>query len=121
MGYEALLQTFLRAWNTHDADGAVALMTEDCVFEPSVGPYPWGERLEGRDELRAWARDAFVKIPDIRWDPLRCVVGNGYAVFEFRVTGTPAGAGAFDIHTCDILTFRDSMIATKRAYRKAKP
>lgn len=44
MGYEALLQTFLRAWNTHDADGAVALMTEDCVFEPSVGPYRWGDR-----------------------------------------------------------------------------
>lgn len=121
MGYEALLQRFLGAWNSHDGDAAVALMTDDCVFECSVGPYPWGDRLEGRDKVRAWALDAFLKIPDIRWDPLRCVVGNDHAVFEFRVTGTPIGAEPFDVHACDILTFRNGMIATKRAYRKGKP
>ena len=38
MAHEVLAREFLQAWNAHDSDAAVRIMTEDCLFEPSVGP-----------------------------------------------------------------------------------
>ncbi len=52
----ALLEAFGAAWNDHDLDRAIGMMTEDCVFE-STGPAPDGVRSEGRDAVRAaWAQ-----------------------------------------------------------------
>jgi uncharacterized protein (TIGR02246 family) len=47
-----LLDRFNRAWGEHDLDAAIALCTDDCVFE-STGPPPDGERHEGKDAVRA--------------------------------------------------------------------
>ena len=121
MAHEVLASEFLQAWNAHDADAAVRIMTEDCLFEPSVGPYPWGHRFHGRNEVKTWATETFGEIPNLCWDPLRCLFGEDHIVFEFRVTGIPRGGAPFDLHACDILTLRGGMIATKRAYRKAQP
>lgn len=52
MERDALFSDFLLAWNTQDADRAVSLMTQDCIFEPSIGPHPWGDRLIGREAVR---------------------------------------------------------------------
>jgi uncharacterized protein (TIGR02246 family) len=50
----ALLDRFNGAWGDHDLDAALALCTDDCVFE-STGPAPDGERHEGKDAVRtAW-------------------------------------------------------------------
>jgi ketosteroid isomerase-like protein len=49
-----LITRFGAAWNDHDLDAALALCTDDVVFE-STGPAPDGERYEGRDAVRgAW-------------------------------------------------------------------
>ena len=51
----AVLDRFGRAWNDHDLDAALALVTDDCVFE-STGPAPDGGRHQGKEQLRrAWA------------------------------------------------------------------
>lgn len=51
----ALLAAFGGAWDDHDLDAALALTTEDCVFE-STGPAPDGVRSVGHDAVRAaWA------------------------------------------------------------------
>jgi ketosteroid isomerase-like protein len=46
---------FGETWANHDLDGAVALITEDCVFD-NTDPAPDGTRYVGRDAIRsAWA------------------------------------------------------------------
>ncbi|MGH3597433.1 MAG: nuclear transport factor 2 family protein, partial [Mycobacterium sp.] len=45
-----LIQRVLAAFNAHDADGFVAVMTEDIVFEHSAAPAP----MHGRAEVRAF-------------------------------------------------------------------
>jgi hypothetical protein len=112
---------FLESWNAHDAGAAAAIMTEQCVFEPSVGRHPWGDRLIGRVAVREWAETTFAQIPNIRWKPLRSFVHDEFAVFEFHVTGTPKSSAPIDIWACDVLTLRGNQIAAKRAYRKAPP
>jgi uncharacterized protein (TIGR02246 family) len=50
---ERLLQTFADAWNRHDADALMSMMTSDCVFEASGGTMVDGERQEGQRAVRA--------------------------------------------------------------------
>ena len=49
----ALLDRFADAWNRHDLDALMSMMTDDCVFEASAGPDVDGQRSEGRAEVRA--------------------------------------------------------------------
>jgi len=44
---EAFVRRFLAPWNAHDADGAVALMTDDCVWEITRGSEPHGTLADG--------------------------------------------------------------------------
>ena len=37
---EAFGARFLAPWNRHDVDGALALMTDDCVWEVTRGSEP---------------------------------------------------------------------------------
>ena len=43
-----LLDRFADAWNRHDLDALMSMMTDDCVFEASAGPQVDGQRSEGR-------------------------------------------------------------------------
>jgi hypothetical protein len=45
---------FNAAWNDHDLDAAIALTSEDCIFE-ATSPAPDGERSVGHAAIRtAW-------------------------------------------------------------------
>ncbi len=55
MGISDVVDRFNAAWNDHDLDAAIALISDDCVFE-STSPPPDGERHQGKDAVRkAWA------------------------------------------------------------------
>ena len=47
-----VIEVFGAAWADHDLDAALALITDDCVFD-ATGPAPDGVRHVGRDEIRA--------------------------------------------------------------------
>src|SRR5215216_7824029 len=47
------LERFADAWNRHDLDALMALMTDDCVFQASAGPDVDGQRSEGKPAVRA--------------------------------------------------------------------
>jgi ketosteroid isomerase-like protein len=50
-----VIRRFNEAFNRHDVDGVMALMTADCVFENTM-PAPDGERFEGAGPVRAFRR-----------------------------------------------------------------
>jgi ketosteroid isomerase-like protein len=55
MGPLKVVEAFGTAWADHDLDAALAMVTEDCVFD-ATGPAPDGTRYVGRDAIRvAWA------------------------------------------------------------------
>ena len=57
-----LIQRVVAAFNAHDADGFVAVMTEDVVFEHSVAPAP----MHGRAEVSAfYANNVWKAFPDL--------------------------------------------------------
>lgn len=115
---EAFVTNFLKPWNAHDVDGAMALMTDDCVWEITRGAEPHGTRFEGARSVRAAIAGAFTAMPDIRYEVVHSSFGPGLVVLELLVTGTLADGGPAKFYACDVMTVRDGKVAAKRSYRK---
>ena len=107
----ALLGAFGQAWNDHDLDAALALTTDDCVFE-STGPAPDGERSVGHAALRAaWEpifadRAAHFDGEELIIDGDRVVQCWTYRWSDGHVRGI------------DVFRIRDGLVAEKLSYVK---
>ena len=115
---EAFVERFLAPWNAHDVDGAMALMTDDCVWEITRGAEPHGTRFEGSTAVRAAIAEAFRAMPDIRYQPIHCSFGRDHVVVELLVSATLADGAQARFHACDVMAVRDGKVAKKRSYRK---
>jgi ketosteroid isomerase-like protein len=108
----------LEPWNQHDVDGALALMTDDCVWEITRGREPHGTLYTGQAGVRSAIVAAFKALPDISYQLVRNSFGEDLVVVELLVTGTLGDGSKARFHACDLLTLRDGLIAAKRSYRK---
>jgi ketosteroid isomerase-like protein len=113
-----LLDRFADAWNGHDLDAVMSIMTDDCVFEASMGPQANAQCGEGKQAVRAAYAAVFETFHDAHWaNPRHFVVGNR-GVSEGTFTGTHTGGTRVEVTGCDLFTFRDGKIAIKNSYRK---
>jgi uncharacterized protein (TIGR02246 family) len=106
-----LVDKFNAAWGDHDLEGALALTTDDCLFD-ATGPAPDGTPHKGRDAVRAaWApifadaaanfttEDAFVA--EDRW----------VQTWRYDFAGG-------HIRGIDVIEVRDGLISAKLSYVK---
>jgi steroid delta-isomerase-like uncharacterized protein len=115
---EKLLESFADAWNRHDVDALMSMMTEDGVFEASAGSEVNGQRHEGHRAVRAAYEAVFEQFPDARWNNPRHLVKGNRGVSEWTFTGTSKDGKRVEVTGCDLFTFRDGKIAVKNSYRK---
>ena len=98
---------FLEPWNRHDVDGALALMTDDCVWEVTRGREPHGTLDTGQTAVRSAIVAVFKALHDVNYHPVR----NSFRRRPCR-GGTPGHRHARGrqpgFHACDILTLRKS-------------
>ncbi len=118
---EETLNAFFDAFNRHDAEAVVSFMTEDCVFEGAAGPEACGVRFVGREATAAAFRKVWETFPDARWTVRRNVLARDAGFSEWLFTGRRADGMRIEAEGCDLLTFRDGMIAVKKAFRKDRP
>jgi len=118
---EDTLQEFADAWNRHDIDALMSLMTEDCAFEASAGTEICGTRYAGRAAVRAGFAEVWATFPDAHWGNARHFVVGERGVSEWTFTGTWVDGTRVEVHGCDVFTFRDGKIALKDSYRKNRP
>lgn len=116
-----LLDRFAEAWNRHDLDALMSMMTDDCVFEASAGPEVNGQRSEGREAVRAAYAAVFAAFPDAQWRNPRHFIAGNRAVSEWTFTGTQRDGTQVTVNGCDLFTVRDGQIAVKNSYRKNRP
>jgi uncharacterized protein (TIGR02246 family) len=114
----AFVERFMAPWNEHDIDGALALMTDDCIWEVTRGAEPHGARFVGSQAMRGAIAALFERMPDIRYDLVHCSLGPDLVVLELLVVGTPADGKTARFQACDVMTVRDGKVAAKRSYRK---
>jgi ketosteroid isomerase-like protein len=117
----SLLQAFAEAWNRHDVDALMSMMTSDCVFEASGGNAVNGERHEGQRAVRAAYAAVFEQYPDAHWGNARHFVAGDRGVSEWTFTGTLKDGKRVEVSGCDLFTFRNAEIAIKNSFRKNRP
>jgi hypothetical protein len=67
---DTFVDRFLEPWNQHDVDGALALMTDDCVWKITRGREPHGHPLHLAG-VRSAIVEAFKALPDVNYQPDR--------------------------------------------------
>jgi ketosteroid isomerase-like protein len=113
-----VLERFADAWNRHDLDALMSMMTDDGVFEASAGPDVNGQRSEGTPAVRAAYAAVFETFPDAHWANARHFAAGNRGVSEWTFTGTRKDGTRVEVTGCDLFTFRDGHIAIKNSYRK---
>ena len=115
---DSFVRTFLKPWNDHDVDGAMVLMTDDCVWETTRGSDPHGTRFEGSRAVRAAIAGVFTVMPDIHYEVVHSSFSPELVVVELRVTGTPIDGAPVKFDACDVMILRSGKVSAKRSYRK---
>ena len=113
-----LLDRFADAWNRHDLDALMSMMTDDCVFEASAGPQVDGQRSEGKPAVRAAYAAVFETFPDAHWAGARHFIAGDRGVSEWTFSGTQKDGRRVEVTGCDLFTFHGGKIAIKNSYRK---
>jgi uncharacterized protein (TIGR02246 family) len=118
---EKLLEAFAEAWNRHDVDLLMSMMTDDGVFEASGGTHVNGERYEGQEAVRAAFAAVFAQYPDAHWGNARHFVKGDRGVSEWTFSGTMKDGRRVEVTGCDLFTLRNGKIAVKNSFRKNRP
>jgi limonene-1,2-epoxide hydrolase len=111
----ALARRWLAAFNGRDLDGLVGLYAEDAVhLSPKLRaqrPETLG-RVTGRPALAAWWRDAFARLPSLRYREIALTAGDGRVFMEYEriVDGEPPLAVA------EVLEVAAGAIVASRVY-----
>lgn len=115
----SLLERFAAAWNAHDVEALLSMVTDDCIFETAAGVHAHGNRFVGKDALRTAFPIAWQTWPDVRWDNATHFVCGDRGVSEWTFRGTHEGR-ATEVRGVDIFVLRDGKIARKDTYRKVR-
>ena len=111
-----LLDRFAAAWASADSARVAALMTDDCVYEASVGPEP-GRTFRGMQELVAGLEVMFAHDAPARTEITDVFVTADRAAWEWRYF---SASGELIARGCDLFLIRDGRIAVKNAFRKTR-
>jgi ketosteroid isomerase-like protein len=111
-----VVRRFNDAFNRHDVDGIMALMTDDCVFE-NTRPAPDGTRYVGQQAVRELWEQFFANSPQARFEFTDLFAAGDRCVVQFTYYWVKEN-GAGHVRGVDILRIRDGKVAEKLSYVK---
>lgn len=107
----ATVAHFQSAFDAHDVEGAMALMTADCVFEDTTPPD--GCRHVGTDAVRTCWQELFRDAPDARFETEDTVTVGDRVVVRWRYSW-----GDGHVRGVDLFRVREGLVAEKLSYVK---
>jgi ketosteroid isomerase-like protein len=108
----ATIDRFNEAFNRHDVDAIMALMTDDVVFE-NTSPSPDGERHEGPAAVRAFWEGFFAGSPHARFEAEETFAAGDRGVVRWRYSW-----GDGHVRGVDLFRVADGKVAEKLSYVK---
>jgi limonene-1,2-epoxide hydrolase len=110
---------YCEAFNRHDVDGILRLLSEDCIFEDS-GPVLDGSRYSGREAAAAFWRELFLASPDLRLE-VEELFGLGLrCVLRWKRVWSDASGAKRHLRGADILKVRNGLICEWLSYAKGQ-
>ena len=107
----AVVEAFGAAWASHDLDGSLALVTDDCVFD-ATGPAPDGVRHVGRDAVRKAWEPIFEDVSS-KFEPEETFAAGDRVVQRWRYDWEGG-----HVRGVDVFRVRDGKVAEKLSYVK---
>jgi hypothetical protein len=107
----AVVEAFGAAWADHDLDAAMALVTDDCVFD-NTDPAPDGTRYTGPVAIRvAWS--PIFEDPGTRFEQEEVFSAGDRVVQLWRYTWSSG-----HVRGVDVYRVREGKVAEKLSYVK---
>lgn len=103
------------AFNAHDLEALLALYADDAQhFSPKLkARHPGTDGLIiGKDALRAWWRDAFDRLPTLRYDVVKLTADDEQVFMEY----VRHVQGEEDLRVGEVLEIRSGVIIASRVY-----
>jgi ketosteroid isomerase-like protein len=113
----ATVNRFNEAFNAHDVDAVMALMTEDVVFE-NTSPAPDGERYEGQAAVRAFWERLFRASPRAHFATEDMFAAGNRCTVRWLYTWDNPRSGKGHVRGVDVFTVRDGKVSEKLSYVK---
>ena len=108
------LVRFNAAFGAGDIDAALALVTDDIVFD-ATSPSPDGQRHEGKDAVRtAWTE--VMGTPGMSFNEEESFVSGDRAMVRWRYGWEGSDPG--HVRGVDVIRFRDGLVSEKLSYVK---
>lgn len=108
----AAIDRFNDAFNRHDVDAVMALMTEDVVFE-NTSPPPDGTRHEGQAAVRAFWERFFADSPQAHFIAEDIFAAGDRCAVRWRYEW-----GGGHVRGVDLFRVRNGKVAEKLSYVK---
>ena len=108
------LVRFNNAFGSGDVEAALALVTDDIVFD-ATSPAPDGRRIEGKDAVRA-AWTEVMGTPGMEFTEEESFVSGDRAVVRWRYGWSGETSG--HVRGVDVIRFRDGLVSEKLSYVK---
>jgi ketosteroid isomerase-like protein len=113
----SIIQQFQDAFNAHDVDAVMALMTEDCIFENTYPP-PDGARYSGQAAVRAFWEEFFASSPHARFVTEDRFAAGQRGVECWTYTWLDSEGQQGHVRGVDIFHVREGKVAQKLSYVK---
>jgi RNA polymerase sigma-70 factor, ECF subfamily len=108
-GQQALLDRYVRAWESTDLDALVKLLQEDATYSMP----PWRQWYQGREAIRAFFSNVWKAYGGFRLVPLRANGQPGFALYSRSKQG-----GGWNAHSLQVLSMQGNGIAELTMFMK---
>jgi ketosteroid isomerase-like protein len=112
-----VISQFNEAFNRHDVQAVMALMTEDCVFDNTY-PAPDGERFEGQEAVGRFWEEFFRSSPGANFQSEEMFAHGDRCVVRWRYEWTNTDGQSGHIRGVDVLRVREGKVEEKLSYIK---
>ena len=112
-----IVLAFNEAFNRHDVEGMMQLMSEDCIFENTT-PAPDGTVYKGKEAVTQFWQNFFRESPKAHIE-IEEIFGLGnHCIMRWRYEWVEELGAQGHIRGVDIFKIRDGLISEKLSYVK---
>ena len=112
-----VIQRFNAAFNLHDIEAVMGLMTEDCLFENTYPP-PDGERFHGQAAVRAYFQSFFQDSPQANFEFGDLFACGERACVRWTYRWAESDGRPGYVRGVDVFRLKDGKVAEKLSYVK---
>ena len=112
-----IVLAFNEAFNRHDVDEMMTLMSDDCLFENTY-PAPDGTAYKGKEAVTKFWQEFFQGSPNAHID-IEEIFGMGYhCVMRWKYNWVDANGNKGHVRGVDIFKVMDELVHEKLSYVK---